>query len=105
MNKNNLINAELIQAFFAFRKSNGTSDQRDTLFARASVDSPLSLYLNELPLTLGVKPIRIHSHNDEQNPVPLLAALAYGAASIEADVWLVDEQVRVSLCYIQETHP
>ncbi|AAS50582.1 ABL189Wp [Eremothecium gossypii ATCC 10895] len=31
---------------------------------------------------------RVHSHNDYWRRVPLLQALAYGVASVEADVWL-----------------
>ncbi|KAL1749190.1 hypothetical protein HDZ31DRAFT_79046 [Schizophyllum fasciatum] len=46
-------------------------------------------------LTAGVTPKRIHSHNDYTRAVPLFQALSHGCASVEADVWLVDGQLRV----------
>lgn len=39
---------------------------------------------------------RLHAHNDYEQERPLFDALAHGAASIEADVWLIDGQLRVS---------
>lgn len=33
-------------------------------------------------------PKPVHSHNDYERPVPVFDALAYGARSIESDVWL-----------------
>ncbi|KAK1232710.1 hypothetical protein PQX77_004186 [Marasmius sp. AFHP31] len=40
--------------------------------------------------TQGIIPKAIHSHNDYWREVPLLTALSFGAASVEADVWLMD---------------
>ncbi|KAK8239003.1 PLC-like phosphodiesterase [Phyllosticta capitalensis] len=40
-------------------------------------------------LTRGILPKGIHSHNDYWQDVPFYKALAYGAISIEADVWFV----------------
>jgi glycerophosphoryl diester phosphodiesterase len=37
-----------------------------------------------------------HSHNDYEQPRPLLDALALGFDSIEADVWLVDDRLLVA---------
>lgn len=49
----------------------------------------------DLPVTLGVVPKRVASHNDYTRAIPLYTALATGASSVEADVWLVDGEVRI----------
>ncbi|KAK9784217.1 putative PLC-like phosphodiesterase [Seiridium cardinale] len=41
-------------------------------------------------LTQGIIPKAFHSHNDYWRPLPFYSALAVGAVSIEADVWLYD---------------
>ncbi|MBM4063365.1 MAG: hypothetical protein FJ265_20040, partial [Planctomycetes bacterium] len=38
---------------------------------------------------------RLHGHNDYLQPEPLLGALALGLGSVEADVFLVDGELRV----------
>ena len=40
--------------------------------------------------------VNAHAHNDYEHPRPLLDALDRGFCSIEADVWLVDGQLRVA---------
>lgn len=40
--------------------------------------------------TQGIIPKAVHSHNDYWRPAPFYSALAIGAVSIEADVWLYD---------------
>ncbi|KAF9270314.1 hypothetical protein L218DRAFT_27003 [Marasmius fiardii PR-910] len=45
--------------------------------------------------TQGIVPKAIHSHNDYWREVPLLTALSLGVASVEADVWLVNETLYV----------
>ncbi|KAL0579099.1 hypothetical protein V5O48_002882 [Marasmius crinis-equi] len=40
--------------------------------------------------TQGIIPKAIHSHNDYWRDVPLLTALSFGVASVEADVWLAN---------------
>ncbi|QSS64043.1 PI-PLCc_GDPD_SF superfamily domain-containing protein [Histoplasma capsulatum] len=45
--------------------------------------------------TRGVKPIPCHSHNDYWRPVPLFSALEAGCISVEADIWLLDEDLFV----------
>ncbi|RDX52056.1 hypothetical protein OH76DRAFT_1400974 [Lentinus brumalis] len=40
--------------------------------------------------TQGIMPRAIHSHNDYWRDVPLLTALSYGVASVEADVSLIN---------------
>ncbi|KAJ7103433.1 hypothetical protein B0H15DRAFT_212865 [Mycena belliarum] len=42
-----------------------------------------------------IVPKGIHSHNDYWRDVPLLTALSLGVASVEADVWLVNETLHV----------
>ena len=41
-----------------------------------------------LPSGLEPDPLFMHSHNDYERPVPVFEALAYGALSVESDVWL-----------------
>ncbi|KAF5367060.1 hypothetical protein D9758_003887 [Tetrapyrgos nigripes] len=43
----------------------------------------------------GIVPKQIHSHNDYWRDVPLLTALSLGVASVEADVWLVNDTLYV----------
>ncbi|KAK7058878.1 hypothetical protein VNI00_001502 [Paramarasmius palmivorus] len=45
--------------------------------------------------TQGIVPKPIHSHNDYWREVPLLTALSFGVASVEADVWLVNDKLYV----------
>ncbi|KAF8078538.1 hypothetical protein FPV67DRAFT_1688677 [Lyophyllum atratum] len=45
--------------------------------------------------TQDIVPKAIHSHNDYWRDVPLLTAISFGVASVEADVWLVDGQLLV----------
>ncbi|KAL0951078.1 hypothetical protein HGRIS_007816 [Hohenbuehelia grisea] len=45
--------------------------------------------------TQGIIPKPIHSHNDYWRDVPLLSALSFGVASVEADVWFVDGKLYV----------
>ncbi|KAJ3927407.1 MAG: hypothetical protein NXY57DRAFT_1025612 [Lentinula lateritia] len=40
--------------------------------------------------TQNIVPKQIHSHNDYWRDVPLLTALSFGVASVEADVWFID---------------
>lgn len=42
-------------------------------------------------LTKDVDPLPVHSHNDYWRSLPLFEALAYGASSVEADVWIVGD--------------
>ncbi len=43
----------------------------------------------------GILPIPLHSHNDYWRRVPLYSAIEVGCISVEADVWLFDEQLYV----------
>ncbi|KAF8486716.1 hypothetical protein JB92DRAFT_2799120 [Gautieria morchelliformis] len=51
-------------------------------------NSPLLQYPTSF--TQNIVPKAIHSHNDYWRDVPLLTALSFGVASVEADVWLVN---------------
>ncbi|KAF2455631.1 PLC-like phosphodiesterase [Lineolata rhizophorae] len=46
------------------------------------------LYRYPTDFTRGIIPKPFHSHNDYWRDVPFYSALAYGATSVEADVWL-----------------
>lgn len=45
---------------------------------------------------LGEPLPQAHAHNDYENERPLLDALSHGFISVEADVWLVDGELRVA---------
>jgi hypothetical protein len=40
-------------------------------------------------------PVPCHSHNDYWRPRPLVDAISIGCASVEADVWLIDDQLYI----------
>ncbi|KAJ9148828.1 Altered inheritance of mitochondria protein 6 [Coniochaeta hoffmannii] len=52
-------------------------------------------YTYPTALTQGIIPKALHSHNDYWRPVPLYSALAAGAVSVEADVWLINDVLYV----------
>jgi hypothetical protein len=85
-------------------------------FALVSADSPLHGDAYPVGITAGVVPKRFHAHNDctcisgcrhaerhkltlmkDVHKIPLLKALSYGAASIEADIWLMNDELYVRL--------
>ncbi|KAI4273118.1 MAG: hypothetical protein LQ337_004848 [Flavoplaca oasis] len=43
----------------------------------------------------GINPIPCHSHNDYWRRVPLYSAIEVGCISVEADVWLFDEELYI----------
>ena len=43
----------------------------------------------------NVRPVACHSHNDYWRRVPLYSAIQAGCASVEADVWLFDQELYV----------
>lgn len=55
------------------------------------------LYTYPTHLTQGIIPKAFHSHNDYWRPIPFYSALSVGAASVEADVWLYNGTLHVSL--------
>ncbi|TFK48501.1 hypothetical protein OE88DRAFT_534268 [Heliocybe sulcata] len=73
------------------------STSNNLLFHLSARDGPFLQwgYAEWVSLTAGVAPKRCHSHNDYEQSVPLLKALTYGAASVEADVWLVGNELLV----------
>ncbi|CUS13610.1 unnamed protein product [Tuber aestivum] len=56
-------------------------------------DSPYARYPTDF--TRGITPKGIHSHNDYWRDVPLRTAIANGAISVEADVWLFNETLYI----------
>lgn len=48
------------------------------------------------PVELGTPLAQAHAHNDYEHDRPLLDALEHGFTSVEADVWLVDGELRVA---------
>ncbi|CUA77527.1 Altered inheritance of mitochondria protein 6 [Rhizoctonia solani] len=56
-------------------------------------NQPQSTYPTEF--TRGIIPKGIHSHNDYWRDVPLFSAIAVGAVSVEADVWLWNDELYV----------
>lgn len=45
--------------------------------------------------TADTTPIQCHSHNDYWRQVPFYSAVAVGCRSVEADIWLVDDELYV----------
>jgi hypothetical protein len=99
-------------AIFFHAPARQHSSDNNLLFFFAGADSPLKSF--SVPLTSGVTPKRFHSHNDcrsfatitialplklsgpDEQSAPLFKALSYGAASVEADIYLVGDELLVS---------
>lgn len=63
------------------------------LWLLVAVSIPLPALADDSP---AVRPLRrAHAHNDYYHPRPLLDALDHGFCSVEADVFLVDGELRV----------
>ena len=45
--------------------------------------------------TADIVPVSCHSHNDYWRLMPLYSAIYAGCTSVEADVWLIDDDIRV----------
>ncbi|KAJ7254019.1 hypothetical protein B0H12DRAFT_567853 [Mycena haematopus] len=71
----------------------GLSSQRPGVLDEISMLEATNSTLLRYPtdFTQNIVPKTIHSHNDYWRDVPLLTALSFGVASVEADVWLVGE--------------
>jgi len=54
-----------------------------------------NLYTYPTDLTRGIVPISAHSHNDYWRSIPFYSAIASGAVSVEADVWLINGTLHV----------
>lgn len=65
------------------------------VLAGGSVLSPASA-AERSDVVLGQPAEGSHAHNDYEHPRPLYDALEHGFTSIEADVWLVDGELRVA---------
>jgi hypothetical protein len=75
----------------------GLSSQRPGVLDEISMLEATNSTLLRYPtdFTQNIVPKPIHSHNDYWRDVPLLTALSFGVASVEADVWLVGETLHV----------
>ncbi|KAF1938965.1 hypothetical protein EJ02DRAFT_353340 [Clathrospora elynae] len=58
-------------------------------------DSSSDIASHLLDITRDVTPIPCHSHNDYWRKVPLYDALRWGCTGVEADVWLLDDELYV----------
>ncbi|MFC9335602.1 phosphatidylinositol-specific phospholipase C/glycerophosphodiester phosphodiesterase family protein [Arthrobacter sp. NPDC057009] len=65
------------------------------LTALAGIAAP-SAAAPDAAVTLGEPHPAAHAHNDYEHDRPLLDALEHGFTSVEADVWLVDGELRVA---------
>lgn len=70
----------------------GASQPLQALLAQGDTNP---LYAYPTQLTQGIVPKNFHSHNDYWRPLPFLSALAAGAMSVEADVWLYNGTLHV----------
>lgn len=61
--------------------------------SRRAERSPVVLHASALP--------HAHSHNDYEQPRPLLDALEHGFTSVEADVWLVNDRLLIGHTFFQ----
>ena len=59
--------------------------------AQAQADAP-----KPTPVVVGQPLAGTHAHNDYEHDRPLFDALEHGFTSVEADVWLVDGELRVA---------
>lgn len=66
------------------------ADARDTDIFAVYDTNPVSGWF-----THGVTPVPCHSHDDYWRQVPLYSALAAGCISVEADIWLDGDELRV----------
>ncbi|KAK7064150.1 alkaline phosphatase [Favolaschia claudopus] len=73
--------------------SSQTPGIMDEIAMLESANSSLLRY--PTAFTQNIVPKQIHSHNDYWRDVPLLTALSFGVASVEADVWLVNETLYI----------
>ncbi|SNR67941.1 phosphatidylinositol-specific phospholipase C/glycerophosphodiester phosphodiesterase family protein [Blastococcus mobilis] len=65
--------------------------------AAAALTAPTITPAAAAPPTSAVEPLeRAHAHNDYEHDRPLADALDHGFTSVEADVWLVDGELRVA---------
>jgi hypothetical protein len=60
-------------------------------------ESASAMHTSWLPnFSTGVTPKPIHSHNDYDRDIPLFRALSVGCTGVEADIWLVNNDLQVA---------
>ncbi|KAJ7492533.1 hypothetical protein FB451DRAFT_536856 [Mycena latifolia] len=84
-------------AYLTFASLVGLASSRPGVLDEISMLEASNSTLLRYPtdFTQNIVPKAIHSHNDYWRDVPLLTALSFGVASVEADVWLVNETLYV----------
>jgi hypothetical protein len=59
-------------------------------------ESATAMQTSWLPnFSTGVSPKPIHSHNDYDRDIPLFRALSVGCTGVEADIWLINNDLQV----------
>lgn len=72
------------------------NDDFDRLFSGRNLEGRSSIWDDEHQAFIrNATPVPVHSHNDYKHRIPLFEALASGCISIEADVHLIDGDLRV----------
>ncbi|PZR52945.1 hypothetical protein DNL40_09845 [Xylanimonas oleitrophica] len=66
------------------------------LAATAALVPATAATASSADVVLGTPHARAHAHNDYEHQRPLLDALQHGFTSVEADVWLIDGELRVA---------
>ncbi|THV04861.1 hypothetical protein K435DRAFT_648394 [Dendrothele bispora CBS 962.96] len=85
--------AKVVALFALAHSARAKPGVKDQITFLESSNSTLLQYPTQF--SQGIVPKQIHSHNDYWRDVPLLTALSHGVASVEADVWLVNETLYV----------
>ncbi|CAD0093959.1 unnamed protein product [Aureobasidium mustum] len=88
---------ELCSMLFWLLPSASTHDEFDIVFKNgpASTFSASRFENRQYSFLHNVLPVPCHSHNDYWRRTPLYAALGSGCISVEADVWLFDDDLFV----------
>ena len=84
--------ATLTATLTSAQSDNTLSHRLQAILSHAHSDP---LYTYPTDLTQGIIPKALHSHNDYWRPLPFYSALAVGAVSVEADVWLYNDTLYV----------
>jgi len=84
---------QLILGFLITRQVCSTPGVNKEITRLENSNSPLLQYPTSF--TQNIVPKAIHSHNDYWRDVPLLTAISFGVASVEADVWLINGTLMV----------
>ncbi|KAL8737194.1 MAG: hypothetical protein Q9181_001920 [Wetmoreana brouardii] len=88
--------AFLLYLVFHFQGLSRSNDIEKILASWAIPGSPTTARdASPADFSRGIIPISCHSHNDYERQVPLYEALNVGCTSVEADIWLRDQDLLV----------